>query len=132
MRRYFLFTRKEEANTIHAARKHSLDMAVHKKNNAQPVCKEALPVKPQEENIYEQLLAKGYSKQSIHTVLHHLVLEDLKLQRQYEKKSFAGKTAWHIKRFFHQHKLLRFLKHITAKGLYLLKTQWAKKPKQPV
>ena len=87
---------------------------------------------PAEKDIYQQLLEKGYSKQSIHKVLHHLVLEDIRQQRFYEKKSIAGKTVWHIKRFFQQHTLLRLLKHITAKGLFLLKTQFAKKPKQPV
>lgn len=87
---------------------------------------------PEEKNLYHQLLEKGYSKQSIHKVLHALVMEDIKQQRLYEKKSFAGKTAWHIKRFFQQHKLFRFLKHITAKGLFLLKTQWAKKPRNPI
>lgn len=86
---------------------------------------------PQEPDIYQQLLAKGFTKQEIHSLLHRLVMEDIRQQRMYEKKSFAGKMLWHTKRFF-QHKLYRFLKHITAKGLFLLKTQWAKKPKQPV
>ena len=85
-----------------------------------------------ENDIYQQLLDKGYSKQSIHKVLHHLILEDIKQQRLYEQKSIAEKTVWHIKRFFQQHILVRLLKHITAKGLFLLKTQFAKKPKQPV
>ncbi len=86
---------------------------------------------PEEKNLYHQLLEKGYSKQSIHKVLHGLVMEDIRQQRLYEKKSFAGKMLWHTKRFF-QHKLHRFLKHITAKGLFLLKTQWAKKPRNPI
>lgn len=84
-----------------------------------------------EKDLYRQLLEQGYSKQSIHKVLHHLVLEDIKQQRLYEKKSVAGKTVWHIKRFF-QYKLYRSLQHITAKGLFLLKTQFAKKPKNPI
>lgn len=86
---------------------------------------------PQELNIYEQLLAEGFTKREIHSLLHGLILEDIRQQRLYEKKSFAGKMLWHTKRFF-QHKLYRLLKHLTAKGLCLLKTQWAKKPKQPV
>jgi hypothetical protein len=84
----------------------------------------------QEENLYEDLLAKGYTKQSIHKVLHALILEDIKQQRLYEKKSFAGKMLWHVKRFF-EHKILQPLNHITATGLFLLKTQFAKKPKNP-
>ncbi|MFT4152358.1 hypothetical protein [Parafilimonas sp.] len=86
---------------------------------------------PKEENLYEDLLAKGYSKQSIHKVLHALVLEDIKQQKLYDKKSFAGKMVWHINRFVN-HKLLHPLQHITAAGLCLLKTQFAKKPKQPI
>lgn len=85
---------------------------------------------PKEENLYEDLLAKGYSKQSIHKVLHALVLEDIKQQRLYEQKSFAGKMVWHINRFV-SHKLLHPLQHITAAGLCLLKTQFIKKPKNP-
>lgn len=86
---------------------------------------------PNNQNIYEQLLAKGYTKQSIHKVLHTLILEDIKQQKLYEKKSFAGKMLWHIKRFVGRN-ILQPLNHITATGLFLLKTQFIKKPKSPV
>lgn len=79
---------------------------------------------PDSKNIYESLLQQGYSKQEVDTLLHKLTL--LRIQqkkKQLHKLSFISSFSI---------KTLLLLKHITATGLYLLKTQFAKKPKNPV
>jgi hypothetical protein len=44
----------------------------------------------EEKNIIDELSEKGYSKRSIDKVLHHLMLEEIRCRRLYEKKSIMG------------------------------------------
>lgn len=91
------------------------------------------------------MLAKGYDKQSIHKVLHTVITEMVREEKEdrkqntehrsekgEERKRLTGKKKLHsIYRVLHRIKNFLF-KHITSKGLLLLKTQFAKKPKNPV
>lgn len=54
----------------------------------------------EEKNIIDELLQQGYSKRSIHKVLHHLMLEEIRCRRLYEKKSFCGKSDMACETFF--------------------------------
>ena len=128
MRRYFLFTRKDEANANLAARKSCLDMAIQEENNAQLICEEALPVKQQEENIYQQLLQKGFTKRDIHAALHKCMLFEIEEKK---KKATHKKNLPNTKTFLF-YKASHYLKNFTGKALSFLKTQFAKKPKNPV
>lgn len=84
---------------------------------------------PQQPDIYEQLLQKGFTKRDIHSVLHKCML----LQIEEEKK----KTAAHQQNQRNSktnlfYKASHYLKNLTGKALCFLKTQFAKKPKNPV
>lgn len=79
---------------------------------------------PDSKKRYEILLQKGFSKQEIDTALHALTLLRLQQEKkQRYKPSFI--SCFRIKS-------LQLLQHITATGLCLLKTQFAKKPKNPI
>lgn len=79
---------------------------------------------PDSKKIYESLFANGFSKEEIDGALHSFTLLRLK-----EKK----KPSYNIPPVLYSClKHFPVLNHITAKGLYLLKTQFAKKPKNPV
>jgi len=127
MHRYFLFTRKAEAKADALACRDNPGIILQEENSEQLAGKEALPVKPDEENIYEQLLAKGYSKQSIHKVFHYFILEEIKNKKAtgskhkpiYEKPSLFAKES-------------HFLKSLISAAVSFIKTQFAKKPKNPV
>ena len=79
---------------------------------------------PDSKNIYESLLQQGYSKQEIDAVLHKLVLHQQQ-QKKKQRLRFSSASPLPIK-------VIQLLKRITATGLYLLKTQFAKKPKNPI
>lgn len=85
---------------------------------------------PGSKNIYESLLQQGYSKQEIDGAMHKYLLNKIALKKAYKKLSPAGKVLWRVKHFSWRAKW--FLKVLTAKGLMLLKTQFAKKPKNPI
>ena len=81
-------------------------------------------------NLYEQLLAHGFSKQEIHGVIYKCIMHQIACKKAYQKLSFTGKIKYNIQHYSRQ--ATRFCKRLTAKGLMLLKTQWAKKPKNPI
>lgn len=81
--------------------------------------------KPTEANIYQKLMDSGCSKQEIDNLLHKLTLLRLQQEKKHVTHSFTSLTAF-CSKTIHQ------LKHITAAGLCLLKTQFAKKPKNPI
>lgn len=86
--------------------------------------------KSDEENLYEDLLAKGYSKQEIDAAIYNCIMHEIACKKAYKEFSFTGKIKWHIKSYYWQ--ATRFCKALTAEGLVLLKTQFAKKPKNPI
>lgn len=81
-------------------------------------------------HLYEQLLAAGFTKQEIHSVIYKRILHEIACRKAYQQLSLAGKIQYHIQHYSRQ--ATRFCKRLTAKGLMLLKTQWAKKPKNPI
>lgn len=76
------------------------------------------------EDTITKLKNLGYSKQEIDSTLHKLTL--IRLQQE-KKQSLHSSTISAVRI-----KTLHSLKHITAAGLCLLKTQFAKKPKNPI
>lgn len=80
--------------------------------------------------LYHQLLAKGYAKEHIHSLFHKIIIHRAASKKAYKQLSLACKIKWHSKRYLEQ--VTGFFIHLTAKGLTLLKTQFAKKPKNPV
>jgi len=69
-------------------------------------------------NIYEILLEQGYSKQSIHKVLHTIILAQIK------DKQPPHNFLQSVKKFR--------LNPLSGNALSLLKTLFIKKPKNPV
>ena len=110
MHRYFLFTRKTASRA-----------------NAPASCSNNFAVKPQEENIYEQLLSRGYSKQDIHSSMYKYML----LQIQHNKATGYQNTSLHKKPSLCSKKT-HFLKSLISAVVSFIKTQFAKKPKNPV
>src|SRR5689334_9671502 len=126
--------------------------------------KQKITLMPEEKDIYEQLLAHGFSKREIHNALYKMIMHQLDCEKAFKQLTIAGKVKWYIKRYLGQvtefsneetgrrevgksgskedgksesrEVPVRFinssLERLTAKGLYLLKTQFAKKPKNPV
>lgn len=83
---------------------------------------------PQKPDIYHQLLQKGFTKQDIHSVLHKCMLleaEEKKKQATHKQNQLNTKTNLF-------YKASHYLKNLTGKALCFLKTQFAKKPKNPV
>ncbi|SFQ07362.1 hypothetical protein [Parafilimonas terrae] len=81
-------------------------------------------------NLYEQLLAQGFTKQEIHSVIYKCIMHEIACKKAYQQLPLTGKIKYHIQNYSWQ--ATRFCKRLTAKGLMLLKTQWAKKPKNPI
>ncbi len=81
-------------------------------------------------NLYEQLLAQGFSKEDIHSAFHKVIMHRAACRKVYEQLPLTGKIKWHCKKYSEQ--VTGSLLRLTAKGLMLLKTQFAKKPKNPV
>jgi hypothetical protein len=71
-----------------------------------------------EKDIIEQLEQLGYSSEEINAVVHKIML--LRIE---ERKKKAKPL---VRRIFH------FMKKLCGKALCLLRTQYAKKPKNPV
>jgi hypothetical protein len=90
---------------------------------------------PQEPDIYEQLLQKGFSKRDIHSALHKAIM----LQIQHNKATGGKHTSLHKKAshtVYHKpfafSKESHFLKNLISAVVSFIKTQFAKKPKNPV
>lgn len=83
---------------------------------------------PDSKRVYESLLQRGFSKEEIDTVLHAFTLLRLKGQTDSHLSQVNNTSSF----TFFCSKSVRLLQQLTAKGLYLLKTQFAKKPKNPV
>lgn len=85
---------------------------------------------PETKDPYEQWLEQGVSKREIHGALYKTLMHQLACKKKYKQLSPAGKIKWHCKRCFVQ--VTAPVKSLGKKGLTLLKTQFAKKPKNPV
>ncbi|HEX5149988.1 MAG TPA: hypothetical protein VFW07_00995 [Parafilimonas sp.] len=85
---------------------------------------------PEKRNLYEQLLAHGFTQKDISGFVHQYLLHEITCKKAYRQLPLTGKIKWHIKK--HSEQAAGFLLRLTAKGLILLKTQFAKKPKNPV
>lgn len=82
---------------------------------------------PQEPNIYQQLLQKGFTKRDIHDALHKTIT----LQIQHNKATGCRHTPLH-KKLSVVSKESHFLKNLISAAVSFIKTQFAKKPKNPV
>lgn len=78
----------------------------------------------------QDLLDQGFSKQEIDDTVYKIIMHQIACKKAYEQLSFTGKLKWHLKRYSEQ--VSGFFMHLTAKGLVLLKTQFAKKPRNPI
>lgn len=85
---------------------------------------------PGQRNIYKELLNQGFSQQDIHNAIYKYTMHCIECKKAYQQLSRVGKLKWHLKKYSEQ--VSGFFIHLTAKGLMLLKTQFAKKPKNPV
>jgi hypothetical protein len=82
---------------------------------------------PQEKDIYQQLLQKGFTRRDIHSALHKAIM----LQIQHNKATGCEHTPLH-KKPSAVSKESHFLKSFISKMVSFIKTQFAKKPKNPV
>jgi hypothetical protein len=82
---------------------------------------------PRKQDIYQQLLQKGFSKQDIHAAMHKFML----LQIQHSKATGCKDTPLH-KKPSAVSKESHFLKNLISTMVSFIKTQFAKKPKNPV
>ncbi|QEC69316.1 hypothetical protein FRZ67_19125 [Panacibacter ginsenosidivorans] len=82
----------------------------------------------EEKNIYEMLLQKGISQQELHTFMYKFIMMEIEERRA--KEAAASKNKFRI--FFRSLKNGSLFKKLKGKALSLLKTQYAKKPKNPV
>jgi hypothetical protein len=82
---------------------------------------------PQEPDIYQQLLQKGFTKRDIHAALHKAMM----LQIQHNKATDCNHIPLH-KKPSAVFKELHFLKNLISAVISFIKTQFAKKPKNPV
>ncbi|MFT4155155.1 hypothetical protein [Parafilimonas sp.] len=86
--------------------------------------------KPIEENIYQKLLDSGFTKREIDNVIYKCIMHEIACKKAYQKLSLPGKIKWHLQNYSWH--VTRFCKRLTAEGLVLLKTQFAKKPRNPI
>ncbi len=84
-----------------------------------------------EKNLYERLLEQGVPKQNLHKILHYLLMEQIKNSPKL-KPPFAAKIKRLPLNIFQSLKNLKLNTLLKDKALTLLKTQFAKKPKNPV
>ena len=82
---------------------------------------------PHKPAIYQQLLQKGFSKQDIHAAIHKFML----LQIQHNKATGCKQGVLHKKPSLFA-KESHFLKNLISAMVSFIKTQFAKKPKNPV
>lgn len=78
-------------------------------------------------NLYKRLLEQGFSKQEIHATIHKFML--LEIEEKNQRRTNSPKRKPHVQLHF---KLFYFLNTLSGKALCLLKTQFAKKPKNPI
>ena len=79
---------------------------------------------PHKPDIYQQLLRKGFTKRQIHAALHKYVLVQIKQEQAtgcklHKQPSMFSKES-------------HFLKNLISAVVSFIKTQFAKKPKNPV
>jgi len=73
----------------------------------------------------------GIPKRSLDYILHYLLLQLIKKSKQ--PKNFSSSTPERHPHFlFQYHKSFRLVSRLKGSALCLLKTQYAKKPKNPV
>ena len=84
---------------------------------------------PNDNNIYEQLLAKGFTKQDIHAALHKCMLLEIEEKKKQAASHTQNQTNTQTNLFY---KASHYLKNLTGKALCDLKMGFAKKPKNPV
>lgn len=73
----------------------------------------------------------GIPQRSLHNVLHYLVIQQIKNSKQpTSHSSFSHKRHPHF--LFQYHKNFQLVSRLKGTALCLLKTQYAKKPKNPV
>ena len=82
---------------------------------------------PHHNNLYQSLLKKGYTKQQIHAAMHKFML----LQIQHNKATGCKHIPLH-KKPSAVSKESHFLKNLISVVISFIKTQFAKKPKNPV
>lgn len=80
-------------------------------------------------NLYEQLLASGFTKQEIDNVIYKCIMYEIACKKAYQQLPFTGKIKWYLQNYSWQAN--RFCKQVTACITSFI-TQWAKKPKNPV
>lgn len=85
---------------------------------------------PAEATLYQKLLDAGFTKQELDALIHKLTLLRLADEKKSTQLSFNGKLHRYVQNNSQQ--ATRFLQRLTSKGLMLLKTQWAKKPRNPI
>ena len=84
---------------------------------------------PNHPDIYEQLLAKGFTKREIHSALHKCMLLEIEEKK---KRVVAHKKNQRSIKTFLFYKASHYLKNLAGKALCYLKMGFAKKPKNPV
>jgi hypothetical protein len=84
---------------------------------------------PNHSDIYEQLLQKGFSKQDIHAAIHKFMLMEIAEKKKQATAHKKSQRSIKTSLFF---KASHYLKNFSGKALCFLKTQFAKKPKNPV
>ena len=84
---------------------------------------------PQEPDIYQQLLQKGFTKRDIHAVLRKCIM--LQIEEKKQKGAAYKKTLPNASTNLF-YKANHYLKNLTGKALCFLKMGFAKKPKNPV
>ncbi|MGN6212019.1 hypothetical protein [Parafilimonas sp.] len=81
-------------------------------------------------SLYQKLLDSGFTKREIDNVIYKCIMHEIACKKAYQQLPITGKIKWHIQNYSWQ--ATRFCKRLTAKGLVLLKTQFAKKPRNPI
>jgi hypothetical protein len=84
-------------------------------------------------NTYNPRIFQRIPTHWLHLVLHHLMLQHIALARRQQAAGLPVKPLQQHPQFiYHYYKNFRVCKKLKGKGLFLLKTQFAKKPKNPV
>jgi hypothetical protein len=84
---------------------------------------------PQEKHIYQQLLQSSVPKKVLHGIIHKTLMQEIKSVQQEQPSSTQHKR---LAAFFQCIKNFNLKKRLKGKALCLLRTQYAKKPKNPV
>ena len=81
-------------------------------------------------NTYQPSLT-GIPKRSLDRLLHYLAMQQIKNSKKPRKES-SSTPVRHPHFLFQYHKSFRLVSRLKGSALCLLKTQFAKKPKNPV